>query len=173
MDTSGVHLWLVLWRAYDAVRQSAEEHIASLGICLSDFAVLELLLHKGPTPVNRIGARVRLTSGSITTAVDRLERRGLVERRNDPGDRRSRIVHLTDAGRRMIACAFADHEKAMEEAASGLNAAERGQLIDLLKKLGLRLAEKQEAVQGDEPEGNEPGERRATRNRRPGGPRSR
>jgi len=142
MNRSGVHLWLVLWRAYEAVRQRAEEHIASLEICLSDFAVLELLLHKGPTPVNRIGARVGLTSGSITTAVDRLERRGLVERRNDPGDRRTRVVHLTDAGRRMIACAFADHEKAMEEAAAGLTAAEREQLIELLKKLGLHAAGK-------------------------------
>ncbi len=141
MDTSGVHLWLVLWRAYDALRRQAEEHLESLGICLSDFAVLELLLHKGPTPINRIGAQVRLTSGSITTAVDRLEERGLVERRNDPEDRRSRVVHLTEAGRRMIANAFADHEKAMERAAGALNTAERGQAVELLKKLGLGAVE--------------------------------
>ncbi len=136
MDTSGVHLWLVLWRAYDAVRQQAERHIESLGICLSDFAVLELLLHKGPTAVNRIGAHVRLTSGSITTAVDRLERRGLVERRNDPEDRRSRVVHLTDAGQRMIGCAFQDHQIAMERATAALTPVERGQAMELLKKLG-------------------------------------
>ena len=60
-------------------------------------------------PVNAIGALVRLTSGSITAAVDRLERKGLVERRNDPEDRRARMVHLTEAGRKLIACAFADH----------------------------------------------------------------
>ena len=140
-DTSGVHLWLVLWRAYDALRAHAQRHIESLGIGLSDFAVLELLLHKGPTPVNRIGAHVRLTSGSITTAVDRLERRGLVERRNDPEDRRTRMVHLTGAGRRMIACAFADHQKAMERATAALTPAERGQAAELLKKLGLGAAE--------------------------------
>jgi len=142
LDTSGVHLWLVLWRAYDALRAHAEAHIESLGICYSDFAVLEALLHKGPTPVNRIGAMVRLTSGSITTAVDRLERRGLVERRDDPEDRRSRIVHLTDAGRRLIAAAFADHAQAMEHATEALTAAERGQAIDLLRKVGLGAAGK-------------------------------
>ncbi|HTX38036.1 MAG TPA: MarR family winged helix-turn-helix transcriptional regulator [Bryobacteraceae bacterium] len=141
MDTSGVHLWLVVWRAYDALRHHAVRHIESLGIGLSDFAVLELLLHKGPTPVNRIGTQVRLTSGSITTAVDRLERRGLVERRNDPEDRRSRVVHLTETGRRMIACAFADHEKAMERATAALTPAERGQAVELLKKLGLGAVE--------------------------------
>jgi MarR family 2-MHQ and catechol resistance regulon transcriptional repressor len=141
METSGIHLWLVLWRAYDALRRRAEQHIESLGICLSDFAVLELLLHKGPTAVNRIGTHVRLTSGSITTAVDRLERRGLVERRNDPEDRRSRVVHLTDDGRQMIAGAFADHERAMEQATASLTPAERGEAVDLLKKLGTGAVE--------------------------------
>jgi MarR family transcriptional regulator, 2-MHQ and catechol-resistance regulon repressor len=141
MDTSGVHLWLVIWRAYDLLRQQAEGHIESLGICLSDFAVLELLMTRGPTPINRIGATVRLASGSITTAVDRLERRGLVERRNDPEDRRSRVVHLTDSGRRMIACAFADHEKAMERATAALTPAERGQVVELLNKLGVEVVE--------------------------------
>ena len=141
MKTSGVHLWLILWKAYDAVREHADRHIASLDLCFSDFAVLEILLHKGPLPVNTIGTRIGLTSGSITTAVDRLESKGLVERHNDPGDRRARVVHLTEAGRKLIACAFADHEGAMERATSGLNPAERAQAVELLKKLGLRAQE--------------------------------
>ena len=78
MDSSGVHLWVVLWKAYDSLRAHAHRNIAELKLGLSDFAVLEVLLHKGPLPVNSIGVRVRLTSGSITTAVDRLEQRGLV-----------------------------------------------------------------------------------------------
>ena len=137
MKTSGTHLWLILWKAYDTLRTHAERHIESLGLCLSDFGVLEALLHKGPLPVNAIGSLIRLTSGSITAAVDRLERKGLVERRNDAGDRRARVVHLTAAGRSLIACAFADHEAAMERAASGLTAAERAEAAGLLKKLGL------------------------------------
>ncbi len=132
-----MHLWLVLWKAFDSLRRHAESHIHSLGIGLSDFGVLETLLHKGPQPVNTIGNRIRLTSGSITAAVDRLERKGLVERRGDPDDRRARVVHLTASGRELIACAFADHQAAMERAASGLTAAERSQAIRLLKKLGL------------------------------------
>lgn len=141
MQTTGVHLWLILWKAYDSLRAHAECHIHSLGIGFSDFAVLETLLHKGPMPVNTLGARVLLTSGSITSLVDRLARRGLVERHEDAADRRTRTVHLTAAGRKLIACAFADHEAAMERATSGLTAAERTQAAGLLKKLGLHARE--------------------------------
>lgn len=134
---TGVHLWLILMKAHEALRRHAEQHIHSLGIGFSDFQVLEALLHKGPTPVNEIGRRVRLTSGSITSAVDRLEAKGLVERQLDTADRRARVVHLTNSGRKLISCAFADHERAMERAAAGLTPAERAQTVALLKKLGL------------------------------------
>jgi MarR family transcriptional regulator, 2-MHQ and catechol-resistance regulon repressor len=140
MESSGVHLWLILMKAHESLRRHAERHIHSLGIGFSDFAVLEVVLHKGPTPVNEIGSLVRLTSGSITAAVDRLEKKGLVERRNDPEDRRARVVHLTEEGRKLISCAFADHEEAMERATSALTPEERGQAADLLKKLGLGAA---------------------------------
>jgi MarR family transcriptional regulator, 2-MHQ and catechol-resistance regulon repressor len=141
MSPSGVRVWLVLMKAHEAMRHHAERHIRSLGIGFSDFLALEVLLHKGPTPVNEIGRKVQLTSGSITTAIDRLERKGMVERRNDPDDRRARVVHLTPEGRKLISCAFADHERAMDRAASGLTAAEKAQTVALLKKLGLRAVE--------------------------------
>ncbi len=140
METSGVHLWLILWKAFDTLQAHAECHIHSLGIGFSDFAVLEALLHKGPMPVNTLGAKVRLTSGSITALVDRLEKKGLVERRAEPADRRTRMVHLTTAGRKMISCAFADHEAAMDRATAGLSPEERTQAAELLKKLGLSAA---------------------------------
>ena len=138
MDPSGIHLWLVLWKTYDAVQAHALRHIHSLGLGFSDFAVLELLLHKGPASVNAIGEKIHLTSGSITAAIDRLEAKALVERCNHPSDRRSRVVHLTEAGEKLIRCAFADHSAAMERATAGLDAAERAQAVGLLKKLGLR-----------------------------------
>jgi MarR family 2-MHQ and catechol resistance regulon transcriptional repressor len=87
--------------------------------------------------VNTIGELVYLSSGSITAAIDRLEQKSLVERCTDPTDRRTRVVHLTEAGRKLIECAFRDHAVAMEAATSGLNEAERGEAIVLLKKLGL------------------------------------
>ncbi len=127
----------MLWKAYDSLRRHAEKHIGTLALGMSEFAILEGLLHKGPLPVNTIGAIVRLTSGSASVAIDRLERKGLVKRKNDPEDRRARVVHLTAQGRKLIQSAFADHSVAMEHAASGLSRRERADLIKLLKKLGL------------------------------------
>ena len=138
MDTSGVHLWLILWKSYNAVRAHADRHIHALGLGFSEFSVLEVLLHKGPTPVNTIGRKVQLTSGSITAAVDRLVARGLVLRSDESSDRRCRVVHLTGEGRRLIECAFQAHREAMERATAGLNPQERRQAILLLKKLGKR-----------------------------------
>src|ERR1700736_4669059 len=110
----GVLLFLVLWKAANAVQSYAEESISELERCGSDFAVLEALLHKGPLPVNEIGKKVLLTSGSITVAVDRLEKKGLVERRAHDTDRRARIVHLTKEGWKGITRAYAEHAADME-----------------------------------------------------------
>jgi MarR family 2-MHQ and catechol resistance regulon transcriptional repressor len=143
---SGVHLWLVLMRAHRAVLRHAEKSIEPSGLGISDFAVLEVLLNKGPQQVNEIGRRVDLTSGSITTAIDRLEARGLVVRELDNADRRSRIVRLTPAGRAHIREVFAQHANALEAASSGLTKTERKSLIELLKKLGLTAKQLSEAT---------------------------
>src|SRR5213080_4097920 len=138
---SGVHVFLVLWKAANAVQSFAGESISELEMCGSDFAVLEALLHKGPLPVNEIGKKVLLTSGSITVAVDRLETKGLVERRAHRTDRRAKIVHLTKEGRRLITRAYADHAADMERLAfASLTRAERETLIRLLKKIGYKAA---------------------------------
>jgi MarR family 2-MHQ and catechol resistance regulon transcriptional repressor len=97
---------------------------------------LEALLHKGPLPVSTLGKKVLLTSGSITTAIDRLERRGLVERRGDANDRRTRIVHLTRQGLTLIRKLFAVHERDMERAVSCLSRNEIETLAEGLRKLG-------------------------------------
>jgi len=137
----GVHLWLVLWKAFDALQAHALDNISSLGLGLSDFGILEILLHKGPLPVNSIGEKIRLTSGSVSVAIDRLARKRLVKRQNDPKDRRTRVIHLTAEGRKLIECAFARHAEAMERAASGVTGAQRTELLRLLKQLGLQAEE--------------------------------
>jgi MarR family 2-MHQ and catechol resistance regulon transcriptional repressor len=147
LKLGGIHLWLVLWKAFDALQAHADQSIRSMGLGLSDFGILEALLHKGPLPVNVLGAKIRLTSGSISVAIDRLEAKGLVERKDDPEDRRARIVHLTRAGRKLIECAFAEHATAMEQATSGLSQPERTEAIRLLKKLGAKASELQPTAQ--------------------------
>jgi MarR family transcriptional regulator, 2-MHQ and catechol-resistance regulon repressor len=130
------HLWLVFMKAYQALREHDLRSIEATGLCMSDFLTLEILLHKGPQPINVIGEKVQLTSGAITTAVDRLEQRGLVERQSSNTDRRVRQVHLTPEGQALIAGIFESHQDALHRATSGLSDTEKLQLTDLLKKLG-------------------------------------
>lgn len=134
---TGAHTWLVLSKAARSVGGRAQESIAHTGLGTTDFAILEALLHKGPMPVNAIGKKLLLTSGSITTAVDRLVAKGYVARNDDPNDRRVRVVELTREGRVLIVPAFARHEKDLENIASVLTSAERTTLVNLLRKLGM------------------------------------
>lgn len=136
-DTSGVHVWLVLGKAFRALAAHAKESLdlSRTGLGDSEFRVLEALLHKGPLPVNTIGPKVWLTPGSISVAVDRLEEKALVKRKNT-NDRRVRLVGLTAKGRALITRTFRDHAAAMEEAAAILSKEERLILLRLLKKVG-------------------------------------
>jgi MarR family 2-MHQ and catechol resistance regulon transcriptional repressor len=139
-DASATRVWLILWKAARAVEQNAINSVAGLGLGLSEFAVLEALFHKGPQPVNAIGRMVLLTSGSITSAIDRLELRKLLRRVVDESDSRSRIVHLTAAGRTLIAKAFQKHACDMEATLAVLKPSERLELVRLLKKAGMWAA---------------------------------
>jgi MarR family 2-MHQ and catechol resistance regulon transcriptional repressor len=135
-DISGVHLWLILMKAHRALSQVDAQSIAASKLGLSDFAVLEILLHKGPLPVNTIGRQVMLTSGSITTAVDRLEEKRLVRRQACPNDRRVTFVTLTTTGRTLIRRIFKVHADRLETLFEPLSEADRSTLAALLKKLG-------------------------------------
>jgi MarR family transcriptional regulator, 2-MHQ and catechol-resistance regulon repressor len=139
--TTGTHVFLVLWKAYRALRAKADASRRRLKLGDSDFRVLEALLHKGPLPVNAIGKKVDLTTGSITTAIDRLEQKSLVVRKNHPGDRRIRVVELTAKGRRLIEKGYEKHKLHMEKFVGCLTLEERSQLVDLLKRLGTANAE--------------------------------
>lgn len=135
-DASGVHLWLLLWKACKTVEAHARRSVNATALCLSDFGVLEALLHRGPLPISVLGKKVLLSSGSMTAAVDRLERCGFVERRTASADRRARIAHLTEEGSKLIRKVFAEHERDMESVFSHLDKTERNVLANLLRKLG-------------------------------------
>ena len=138
---SGIHTWLVMMKAHRTLKRHAERSIEALDMCLSDFAILEALLHKGQQSVRDLGRRIDLTSGAMTTAIDRLETRGLVTRADHATDRRAWVIQLTPEGRTLISKVFAGHEQAMERAMRGLSKSERATLTDLLKRLGTTAEE--------------------------------
>src|SRR6185295_7028356 len=128
-DTSTpVHAWLVMMKAMHAITRYGLENLEESGLGLSDFAVLEVLLHKGPLPVNVIGPKVNLTPGSISVAVERLVAKGLVTRAESSQDRRVRIVALTPRGKSVIAPVFRAHAATMEKVFAGLSHEDMRQL---------------------------------------------
>src|SRR6267154_2946579 len=134
------HLWLVMMKAMRALTRYAAAGIEETGLGLSDFGVLELLLHKGPLPVNTIGPIVDLTPGSISIAVDRLFAKGLVTRVESAEDRRVRVVALTPHGKDLIAGAFRKHSLQMKRVFSELSPEELRSVETALKKVGKRAA---------------------------------
>jgi MarR family transcriptional regulator, 2-MHQ and catechol-resistance regulon repressor len=134
------HVWLVMMKAMRALTRYAAAGIEDTGLGDSDFRVLEVLLHKGPLPVNTIGPIVDLTPGSISIAVDRLVAKGLVSRVESAEDRRVRIVALTLRGKELIAAAFRKHSGQMKRVFSELSPEELRGLEVALKKVGKRAA---------------------------------
>ncbi len=117
----------------DHLRRQVEAH----GLSYTEFAVLEVLLHKGSLPIGEIGSRVLRASGSMTYVIDKLERRGLLQRRTDDADRRVIHTELTEQGRGLIECVFQEHETLLGDVMGGLAPEEQEAAIDLLKRLGL------------------------------------
>ncbi len=140
-------LFTVLHRSAAAVQRLAWQHVQQANLGPSDFAVLEVLLHKGSLPISTIGSKILLTNGSMTTAVDRLEKKGLVERVCHESDRRTKLVSLTNKGRALIEPIFVAHTAVIEAATAGLTYDEKLQFVELAKRLG-KHAEIAEVSQG-------------------------
>src|ERR1700736_1208125 len=141
VEMDAPRLWLVLSRCHRALNQVAERNIEEAGLCLTDFAALEALFDKGPLTITEIQGKVPLALGSMTAAVDRLEKKGLIIRTPASGDRRAKVLKLTPEGRRIVEKAFSRHAAELESAMAVLSASEKSELHGLLKKLGIFVAE--------------------------------
>lgn len=136
-ETSAPALWVVLARAYRSMAGFVERSVAALDIGLSDFMILEALLHKGPLTMSELCEAALITNASMTAAIDRLEQREFVERVASKGDRRVRRVQLTAQGNALIKRLYARHERDLEEVLSAIPAAQRSELRRGLKSIGL------------------------------------
>jgi MarR family 2-MHQ and catechol resistance regulon transcriptional repressor len=133
-----IHCWLVLMKAFHATAKYLYAGLEETGIDDTDFRILEVLLNKGPLPVNTIGPKVNLTPGSISTAVDRLVERGLVSRVESPEDRRVRVVSLTAKGKDLIGPIFRKHAADIRKVFVDPSPKELRVLEAALKKIGKR-----------------------------------
>lgn len=135
-------LFIVLSRAYRAINENVNKLIQTYGLNPTEFAVMELLYHKGDQPLQQIGGKILLASGSITYVVDKLEEKGYLKRVACPTDRRVTFAQITEAGKEMIESIFPTHEERIHELMTELSSEEKETVIELVKKLGLSAANK-------------------------------
>lgn len=136
MDQS-LKLYVVLSKAYRAIHDHVSKHIQSYGLNPTEFAVLELLYHKGHQPLQQIGGKILLASGSITYVVDKLEKKEFLERKACPNDRRVTHAAITEKGIQLMEDMFPKHKQYIDDALSILSEEEKTAVIETLKKLGL------------------------------------
>lgn len=129
-------LFIVMNRALEQLRKRATEDVKQHGLNLSEFAVLELLYHKGPQPIQIIGKKVLLASSSITYVIDKLEEKQLITREACAKDRRVFHVTLTAEGNALIEGIFPSHREAIAEMFEKLTVEEKEAAIELVKKIG-------------------------------------
>jgi MarR family transcriptional regulator, 2-MHQ and catechol-resistance regulon repressor len=143
MDRQAIALkmWVVLARAYAAVSERAGRDVARHGLTLAEFAVMEALYHKGPLLLGEVQKKILVSSGGVTYLVDRLEQRGLVERRLCAEDRRARYAALTDSGRTFMDRIFPEHAACIAEVAGALSRDEQVELTRMLRDLGRHAAD--------------------------------
>lgn len=137
--SQSLKLFIVLSRAYRAMNEEVNKVIQQRGLNPTEFAVLELLYHKGDQPLQQIGGKILLASGSITYVVDKLEQKGYLQRIGCPKDRRVTYAQITDEGRTLIEEIFPDHSQRIHELMDVLVPEEKQTAIELLKKLGLSV----------------------------------
>ena len=126
-----------LLRATNAVSNSATVMLSQVNLTVSQFGVLEALYHLGPMCQRDIAKKTLKSTGNMTTVIDNLKKRELVERRRSTEDRRYIAVHITEAGQQLIEDIFPEHNRRVEKCFSMLEPGERVELGRLCKKLGL------------------------------------
>ena len=137
-----LNLLVVLARAHASVEAHLHANVGAHGLTLTEFAILEVLYHKGPLLLGEVQKRILVSSGGVTYLVDRLEEKGLVERRACTEDRRARYAALTPEGEALIARIFPPHAELIREVMSTLSLEEQRQTVDLLRRLGRAAAER-------------------------------
>lgn len=135
-------LLVVLARAHVALEEHLHANVAAQGLTLTEFAILEVLFHKGPLLLGEVQKRILVSSGGVTYLVDRLVEKGLVERRACTEDRRARYAALTPEGEALIERIFPAHAKLIEELMSPLSLEEQREAVALLRRLGHAAAQR-------------------------------
>lgn len=137
-EVKTLNAFIKLMRATESLNNRLNRQLSDAGLTVSQFGVLEALLHLGPLNQKALGEKLLKSGGNITLVIDNLEKNGWVERHQDPEDRRSMLIHLTPEGKKFIADYFPQHLERIISEFKVLSNKELDQMAAICKKLGLQ-----------------------------------
>lgn len=140
-EERALNVFIKLMRASESLTSNLYKQLSDHNLTMSQFGVLEALLHLGPLNQRALGEKLLKSGGNITLVIDNLEKNNWVERKPNPDDRRSVLIHLTEEGRSFIESYFPKHVDNIVKEFSVLTAEEQEQLGTLCKKLGTNISE--------------------------------
>jgi len=133
-----LNTFIKLMRATESLNQRLSRHLSEADLTVSQFGILEALLHLGPQNQKELGKKLLKSGGNITLVLDNLEKSGFVSRKKDHNDRRALIVDLTVQGKSFIEDFFPKHLEKITEEFNVLEDNEMRELGRLCKKLGMK-----------------------------------
>lgn len=133
-----LNTFIKLMRATESLNQRLCRHLSEANLTISQFGILEALLHLGPQNQKELGQKLLKSGGNITLVIDNLEKSGFVSRKKDQNDRRAIIVDLTVQGKSFIEDFFPKHLDKISEEFSVLDDKEKEELARLCKKIGMK-----------------------------------
>lgn len=138
-ETLSLKLFVVLSKAYKTMMERATKDMKRHGLSPSEFMIMEVLYSKRSVPLQQIGDKILITSGSVTYNIDKLVEKGLIRRVPSQEDRRIIFAEITAEGDALFDRIFPEHAALIHGMMSTLTAEERHQAAALLKKLGLGI----------------------------------
>lgn len=128
---------IALTRSSNKLNRRSNTIFRNHGLSSMQFAVLEVLYHKGDLRICEIIEKILSTGGNMTVVINNLVKEGMVEKYVDPNDSRSSIIHITDKGKEKIEEIFPEHLIDLEIFFDKLDEDEKHNLINILKKLSV------------------------------------
>lgn len=132
MTDVNLKLVIVTARSYNAIFSKIEKKVKEYGLSISEFGVLEMLLHKGEQPVQKIAEKILVTSGTITYVIDKLQKKELVYRKKCEKDKRIFYVCLTEKGKTLISDIFIKHKNFLDDLFGGLDDTLKSEIVSNL-----------------------------------------
>lgn len=128
-------LWVKLSRLNMEISRELLKVFKSHGLSTAQFAVLEVLYHKGELSIGEIIEKILISGGNITVVVTNLEKKGLLEQRPDEQDARRKRVQITKAGAELLEIVFQDHLDTLNQLLDYYEDIEKEELIYLLGQI--------------------------------------